>query len=114
MEFREFFKRRRKELKMSQADVADQMAKLGFPMTDGRISHWESGRNRPPIHEPEFRSALAMVLQLPVMEMLEILGYGVDDVPQSEEAKLAAQIVDRLPPDDRRKALNILKALENP
>ncbi len=112
MEFREFLKARRTALKMSQAQVADELSARGQETSAARVGHWETGRNNPPLENPHFREALALVLQTEVNDLMAELGFIVVDSQRSKEALLAAQIVDHLPPLARELALDYLKLLE--
>jgi transcriptional regulator with XRE-family HTH domain len=112
MEFKYFLKRRRKELDLSQANIADALTLKGEETSYAKVGHWETGRNKPPLIKPEFREALASVLQMDVNEMMEQLGYVVHEDQRSKEAQLAAMIVDQLPQQARELALDYLHTLE--
>jgi transcriptional regulator with XRE-family HTH domain len=108
----EFLRNRRKELDISQEDLANKLTQLGQHATKQRVSLWEKGRNRLPVALPEFRQALAAALQMPVNDLMEQLDFIVTNDDRSVEARLAADIVDRLPPELRPLALDMLRALE--
>ena len=112
MEFKDFLKQRRTELKLSQSDVAEQLSEKGQETGNARISHWETGRNKPPLEDAAFRKALASVLEIDVHTMLEKLGYVVEDDGRTIEAKMAADIVDQLSPEGRQLAIELLRSLE--
>lgn len=112
MEFREFLKARRTALKMSQAQIADELSARGQETSSARVGHWETGRNNPPLENPHFREALASVLQLDVNNLMTELGFIVVDSKRSKDALLAAQIIDHLPPLARELAIDFLTLLE--
>lgn len=112
MEVREFIRQRRKAIKISQAELADRLSKRGHETSDTRISHWETGRNRPPLENKEFRYALAAALEMDVNEMMKTLEFVVSDDDRSKAARVAADIVDHLPPQAQDLALDYLRVLE--
>ncbi len=112
MEFKAFLKNRRTALKMSQAELADELSLRGQETSSARVGHWETGRNNPPLEDPFFREALASALHMDVNEMMGELGFIVTETNRSQEALLAAQIIDQLPPLARELALDYLKYLE--
>ena len=112
MEFRDFLKHRRDELGISQAELADRLSERGEEASAARVGHWETGRNKPPLDDPKFRLVIASTLEIDVNEMMMVLGYVVTDENRSQEARRAADIVDRLPDDARELALDYLDVLE--
>jgi transcriptional regulator with XRE-family HTH domain len=88
------------------------MAGYGFEVSKSTISHWEIGRNRLPLDDPQFRTAMALALELDVAMMLNQLGYEVSSENRSDEARLAADIVDQLPKDAKVLAIDYLKLLQ--
>lgn len=100
---------KRKELHISQEELAAKLQVKGIDVTAGAISHWENGRYNPPLDEPEFRKALAEILRIDVRTLLMIAGYEVTEIEHTDAAKRAAFIVDQLPPDKRILALSILE-----
>lgn len=112
MEFKDFLKTRRKELDISQADVAELLTQKGEDTSPAKVGHWETGRNKPPIENGNFREALASALQMDVNDMMEDLGYVVHEDQRSKEAQLAAMIVDHLPEQGKQLALDYLQTLE--
>lgn len=103
---------RRKELDMQQAELVARLELAGFVVGRASISHWENGRYDPPLDNPKFRQAIAKALKLTESEMLERAGYQVVVSMQSEDARQAASIVDKLPEPARGLALDYLKMLE--
>lgn len=112
MEFKDFLRRRRLQLGISQADVADRLSSFGEETGHARVGHWETGRNKAPLENDKFRVALAAALEIDVNDMMADLGYIVADESRSGEAKLAASIVDELPADIRQLAIEQLRALQ--
>lgn len=102
---------RRKDLRISQEELAARLQIEGVELTAGTISHWENGRYNPPLEDPAFRQALAAALRLSPKNMLSLAGYEVIDHPRTEAGERAAFIVDQLPPDKQDLALGILEQL---
>ncbi len=113
MKISEFLKARRQELRISQADLAMRLTLRGLGTTKASVGHWETERNNPPIEDPAFRVALASSLEVDVNEMMVALGFVITDSDRSNEARRAADIIDRLPSDARSLALDYLTMLEN-
>lgn len=112
MEFRSFLKDRREELGISQAQLADLLSDLGEETSSARVGHWETGRNKPPLEDANFRRVLATAMRMEVNEMMALLGFIITDDERSEEALRAAAIVDNLPQEARELALDYLSLLE--
>jgi transcriptional regulator with XRE-family HTH domain len=102
-------KERREELGLSQDDLAARLQSAGLNVSRASISHWEMGRYDAPLHDADFRRALATALRLKPRVMLLMAGYEVEDDPHSEAAERAAYIIDQLPPEKQRLALGILE-----
>jgi transcriptional regulator with XRE-family HTH domain len=111
MEFKQFIRQRRLTLGMSQLDLANKLSEAGHEASPARISHWETGRNKPPIEDAGFRRLLAHALDMDINEMMAELGYVQGDFEHTPEARRAAEIVDLLSPEDRDLALGLLKQL---
>jgi transcriptional regulator with XRE-family HTH domain len=112
MEFKDFLRKRRAELKISQADLADLLSSMGQETSSARIGHWETARNKPPLEDENFRHALAAALKMDVNELMSELGFVITDENRSREARRAADIIDRLPSEIRETALELLTVLE--
>lgn len=104
-----WLKTRRKQLKLSQEDLAARLSLQGFVYTAGAISHWETGLYNPPLDKVDFRQALAQVLKVDVRTLLMMAGYEVREAYHSELAVRAADIVNQLPPDKQELAVGILE-----
>lgn len=112
MKIGEFLKQRRRDLQISQDDLATRLTLKGQPTTKASVGHWERGRNNPPVEREEFRRALAASLEIDVNEMMAVLGFVLNESSRSPEAMLAADIMDQLPKDARQLALDYLYVLE--
>jgi transcriptional regulator with XRE-family HTH domain len=106
-----WLKQRRIELKLRQEDLAAKLQLAGISVTHSAISHWESGRYRPPFEDERFQEALADILKMDVTYMLNLAGYKVKQVSHSEEAEEIAHIVDKLSPEKKSLAVRIIKEL---
>lgn len=103
----EWLRERRKELHLSQEELAARLQVRGFDLTPGAISHWENGRNIMPIEQTDFRQALAASLNLSVRELLKRAGYEVLRTARTDEAEIAAEIIDQLDSEHRKLALRL-------
>lgn len=105
---RSWLRQRREQLRITQDELAARLQVAGFDVTRASISHWEVGRNSPPLENPEFRKALADVLKMSVANLLKSEGFETS-VDYSSNALYAAEIIDQLPEDKQRLALGILE-----
>lgn len=103
-----WLKERRKELRLSQEDLAAMLQLAGIDVVPSTISHWENGRYILPIDNPEFRRALSKALRMSVQDILIAQGYELQN-DHSDEGERAAYIIDQLSPDKRGLALGILE-----
>lgn len=101
---------RREKVGLTQEEFAAQLQLEGFEFTRGTISHWETGRHKPPLKDPAFRKALAKVLKTSPSSLLKTAGYETT-IEFSEVAQHAAEIVDQLSPDKQTLALGILEQI---
>jgi len=106
-----WLKQRRKQLGISQEELAAKLQLAGFETSEKSVSHWENGRYSMPLDDATFRNALALSLRMSVYEILVAAGYEVDDRPLSSAGRRAAYIIDRMPEDKREWALDILQKL---
>lgn len=95
----------------TQDDLAARLQLEGFNVGRGAIGHWETGRNTPPLDDPELRTILAKVLRVSEPELLRQAGYPVIRTHRSELAEQAADIVDELSPDKQDLAVRLLEQL---
>jgi transcriptional regulator with XRE-family HTH domain len=107
-----WLKKRRADLAISQEELTSKLQVMGFDVSRTTVSGWETGRFYPPIDNPAFRAALATILHLTISEMLVLAGYEID-VEHTPEGSRAASIVDRLPPLQKKYALQLLKLFED-
>lgn len=105
-----WLKQRRNELKLTLDDLAARLQVEGVSISSGAISHWENNRHLPPLDDMEFRQALANALKIDVSTLLKMAGYEVAQ-KHTDTGEKAAFLVDKLPPEKQRLALNILELL---
>ncbi|MCK6581295.1 MAG: helix-turn-helix domain-containing protein [Anaerolineae bacterium] len=106
-----WLRQRREEVGIeTQDDLAALLQLEGYGVTRATVSHWENGRNQPPLKESVARISLARVLKLSEHELLRRAGYNVDS-EFSEAGERAAHIVDSLAPDQQKLALRLLEQL---
>jgi transcriptional regulator with XRE-family HTH domain len=97
---------------MTQQDLADSLSQSGHETSYARVSHWERGRNKPPLENPAFRMALATALQTDVNDMMSELGFVVTDEQRSRNALLAADLMDQMPEEAQLMALDIISSIK--
>lgn len=98
----------RKKLNITQNELSARLQVQGFEFTPPAISHWETGRYKPPLHDIEFRNALASILKISPQELLAAAGYETEQ-QHSHAGERAASIVDGLSPDQQKLVLGILE-----
>ena len=101
----------RESLNLSQEEFVARLQLEGFDISRAMLSHWETGRNAPPLERPEFRRALSRALRTSIPEILGAAGYELSEEEQSREARRAAFIVDQLPEDYKDLAINLLEQM---
>lgn len=106
-----WLKKRRVELNLSQDELAKRIQIAGYDIGSSTVSHWENGRYKMPLNEPDAREAIAVALELSVPDMLLMAGYEIA-TNFDESAQRAASIVQNLPPDAQRAAVDQLRVLE--
>ena len=106
-----WIKARRERLGINQEELATRLQLNGFTYTRASISHWEVGRNQPPLEDPEFRQVLATALKLSVIEMLQMAGYEIADDDQTTDELRVVSIMKQLTPARRKLAVGILEQL---
>ncbi len=105
---RTWLKTYRKKLGITQEELTARLQVSGFEVTAATISHWETGRYKPPIDQIEFRNAIASILRISPQELLTAAGYETEQ-HHSELAERAADIVDSLKPEQQRLVIGILE-----
>lgn len=110
----DWLKQRRDELRLTQDELAARLQLAGLDVSRSAVSHWEKGRDNPPLSDVNARRAIADALDLTVGELLLLAGYSMEDeqATPGEAARRAALIVDKLPPAVQKAALDQLRALE--
>jgi len=112
MEFKTFLRSRREALGLTQQELADALALSGQETSYARVSHWETGRNKPPLESAPFRKALAAALDMDVNELMSTLGFVVIEDNRSSNARLAADMMDDLPEDAQQMVIDIIKTIK--
>lgn len=103
--FSKRFKELRKERKLSQAKVAEDLN-----MSQATIASWEAGSRMPltdmiPQIADYFQVTTDYLLDVPESEQHDNLTI------QTEEAKILAAGIDKLPEKQRKMALNVVKTI---
>lgn len=105
-----WLKERRSELHLSQDQLAKRLQLAGLNVTRSTVSGWENGWFSPPLKDADARRILADALGISVIELLRLAGFEVlTETEYSAAAQRAALIVEGLPPDKQRLALEILE-----
>lgn len=107
-----WIKKRRNELKMTQEEVTARLQLGGLDISRSAFAHWDSGRYKPPLDQPNVRHILADALELDVREMLVLAGYEVTENEEDELVVRATIIMSNLPIELKKHAFEYLKMLE--
>lgn len=94
----------RKKNYLNQTAFADRIG-----VTQGAVSQWECGLTRP---NTDQLKAISMEFGVSIDYLLA--DEDIDnpsDTPKTEEAKILVKGIDRLPKEDREKALNVVRAM---
>jgi transcriptional regulator with XRE-family HTH domain len=106
-----WLRERRLELGIkTQADLAERLQLVGLDVTPGAVSHWENGRYNPPVDDPDSRRKIAEALNWTEPELLKAAGFNVV-FQHTQPGHKAASIVDHLPPERQKLALDLLDVL---
>jgi len=111
MTFAEYFNLRIGELNITQSDVARELNLAGHGITRAAVSAWATGKRTPDVRDADFRRALSNILQIDTATLLAILGYSTA-YDHSPEGRAAAEIIDSLPDDMRRLAVDMVRTLQ--
>ena len=65
---------RRLQLRLSRVALAESLTQNGYECTEGAINHWEHGRAKPPIDNPQFARALSRALDVMPSELIRATG----------------------------------------
>ncbi len=95
-----WLRKRRKELGLSQGDLAQKLQLDGVDISRSAISHWETGRHNIPLEREEVRKSLAGILKMDVEQILSLSGYELHKERSFKSNKIAS-IVDHLPEEDQ-------------
>lgn len=85
---------RRKELKLTQGQLADMLTKLNYPVTQSTISHWEAERYQVPLNDFTAIAALCAALGLSMAELMTRAGIMNEVVPMVTEKVLQEMPID--------------------
>jgi len=103
---------KREALGISQEELATRLQLNGQDVSRASISGWEHGRYHPPLENRTFRRALAISLGISMSDLLRAAGYEIADDSRSPAARLAADIVDEMQPEDQELALRLLAVVQ--
>jgi transcriptional regulator with XRE-family HTH domain len=112
MEFKDWLRRMREKRHISQQELADRLSELGYETSYARVSHWETGRNKPPLEDSGFRHALATALEIDSNTMMIELGFVTLRDDMAPEARVGAEIIENLPAEGRELALDLLRTIQ--
>lgn len=110
-QFNEALRNRREALNLSPEDLARRLTRLSYPTTGADVQLWERGRNVPPLDDAGFREALAMALQVNVKKLEGAIRLPDRKRELSEEGEEAATLIDSMPEETRKLALEILHTI---
>lgn len=105
-----WLKQRRRELGLSQDELAARLQTEGLDIERSAVSAWEAGRNKPKLGDAHYRRALSKVLKLSEQQLLLLAGYEIP-TSHSVAAERAASIVEQLTPDKQELAVKLLEQL---
>ena len=104
-----WLKARRRQINISQEELAARIELEGFEASQKSVSSWETGRHTPNLGDPAFLAALAKALRMSVYALLVAAGFQVNERGHTEAGERAAFIVDQLSEEKRELALGILE-----
>lgn len=96
---------RRKQLGLTQEELATRVG-----TSKQMVSKYEKGQRSPKV---AMANAFADALETTLNEMLDIPEeeQPILKLPQTEEARFVSMAMDKMPPEYREKAVNVLKAM---
>jgi transcriptional regulator with XRE-family HTH domain len=115
MEFKDALRRRRVHLGLTPEQLANLISRFGAPTSAADVQLWERGRNFPPLDNAIFQEALASALQVPVEKVRRTIRLSEREPERPDycdAAMTAAAMVERMSPQLRVLALEILSAVE--
>jgi len=95
----------------TQDELATLLQLEGINVTRATVSHWENGRNNPPLENPDFRRVMSKLLKVSRADLLTMAGYEVARTDHTRAAQRAADILDQLDEDTQENVLKMLEAL---
>lgn len=108
-----FLLKRKEELGLSLSEIETQFNLRGYSITKSSIAHWTTGMRKPPIKDRRFLEVLADIYKMSVPELLAGMGLMDEEYQgHTPEALRAADLIDQMPPEQRKMALNILEAMK--
>lgn len=99
-------KRLRKERKLTQNQLADALQ-----VSQSTIASWENGTRQP---TTDFIPTLATFYGISVDKLLGLIDETAQKethIPMTEEAKIISGGIDKMPPEDRERALDMMKLM---
>ena len=106
-----WMKRRREALDITQEQFVQRLAQHGILLTKAAVSKWEIGKTPLPLNYPNYRRAIADVLEMTIPELLAAAGYELGDT-WSPEAQYVATLFDMLPEDVQNTVIELLAHLK--
>lgn len=91
---------RRKQLGLSQEDLATRLQLLNIDVGRGAISHWEQGRY-PPRQDAKFVMAMAEALEMTSLSVLLNLGHELPSRGIAELSDYEREIIEALRQNDK-------------
>lgn len=106
-----WIKTRRRELGLSQEELAERLSSEGYQVSRGTVAHWEQDRYHPPLDDPTLVNALARAFNISVKQILVEVGFDLTDETISKDELILLEVFEAIPPERRTTAINILKQL---
>lgn len=106
----EWLKKRRKQLGLSQEELANRLQLAGYGASRSSVGQWETGHARPQLDNPELVKALSLAVELDINTVLRLSGYNVV-TNHSSTAERIATLVDQLPEEKQQLALALVEQL---
>jgi transcriptional regulator with XRE-family HTH domain len=107
-----WLRERRKSIGIETLEELARLLQLqGFAISPSALSHYEQGRRSIPLDDDDFRNALMRVLKYSESELMRAAGFEIGS-DLTEDGQRAAEIIEKLPPDARIIAMDILHSFE--
>lgn len=101
----QWMQERRKELRLSQEELANRLQAEGWDISRSSVSAWEQGYNNPPVDKEGFLTVLSTVFKMSVPEILAAFGYQTSVEATSPEIIRATELMRKLPSNAQKEAL---------